>query len=90
MRIFLYAAFEQSECTDVHESYIYKYFDFNIDDMRNIFFLNKEHGFILSSLLLGISYLIRPVAVIYMIAFGMIELFKEEKCDRKLKKQVLV
>ena len=41
-------------------------------------FLKKEDGFILSSPLLGVSYFIRPVAVIYMIVFGMIELFKEE------------
>ena len=41
-------------------------------------FLKKEDVFILSSPLLGVSYFIRPVAVIYMIVFGMIELFKEE------------
>lgn len=47
-------------------------------------FLKKENGFPVSCIILGISYFIRPIAVIYLIAYSIVEMFKSDIWKRGL------
>lgn len=47
-------------------------------------FLKKKNGFSVSCIILGISYFIRPIAIIYLIAYSIVEIFKIDNWKRKL------